>query len=202
MRDSSYVTKSPCGPDRVKALRANVGCSDLSQKEILPMTLSSGSRGASVSKQANRITPAAFAHPCESATTSFTHRNARPQDMWRCVIRLCPPACPRPLICTKKRIAKVFGTPNLIAASTRRVKPSEWQFAFAHDFCSGGRGQGMTTAAAALLPKSPGRCGPLRCESAPRSASLFRDSSLNAPRDTGNGFMLHTLAAAHRINSG
>jgi len=95
----------------------------------------------------------------------------------------------------EKRIVKVFGTRNLNAASTRRVKPSVWKFAFAHDFCSGGRGQGMTTAAEALLPQSPGRRGPHHCESAPRSASSFRDSSLNPPRDTTTGFMLHTLAA-------
>jgi hypothetical protein len=53
----------------------------------------------------------------------------------------------------------------------------------------------MTTVAGALLPQSPGRRGPLRCESALRSASLFRDSSLNPPRDTKHGFILHTLAA-------
>ena len=60
----------------------------------------------------------------------------------------------------------------------------------------------MTTAAGALLPQSPGRRGPLGCESALRSAFLFRDSSLHPPRDTTDGSMLHALAAGCGINSG
>jgi hypothetical protein len=125
--------------------------------------------------------------------------------MWRVrrgVIRLCPSACSRPLICAKKRIVKVFGTRNLITASTRRVKPFVWKFAPAHDFVQGGQGQSMTTAAGALLPQSPARCGPLRCESALRRPSLSRDSSLHPPRNTRSGFMLHTLAAVVELNSG
>jgi hypothetical protein len=118
-------------------------------------------------------------------------------------VALCHPSVPIGLLTSshlcEKRIVKVFGTRNLIAASTRRVKPSVWKFAFAHDIAQGGsraRYDDRSWSASTTISR-PSRA--THCESALRSASLFRDSSLDPPRNTTNGFMLHTLAAARRI---